>query len=120
MKLNGNADYCYLTTTGRVTGKPHTIEIWFAVEGSTLYVLAGGRYDADFVKNATNDPAVTIRIGSREGEALRFHARVLEHGDEDASARRLLFDKYAPTNDDLDEWARTALAVAFDLLEPPE
>ena len=24
--------YCYLTTTGRVTGKPHTIEIWFALE----------------------------------------------------------------------------------------
>jgi hypothetical protein len=28
--------YCYLTTTGRVTAKPHTIEIWFALEGSTL------------------------------------------------------------------------------------
>ena len=23
--------YCYLTTTGRVSGRPHEIEIWFAV-----------------------------------------------------------------------------------------
>ncbi len=35
--------YCYLTTTGRVTGRPHTIEIWFALDGGTLYMLAGGR-----------------------------------------------------------------------------
>ncbi len=25
-----NDDYCYLTTTGHVSSKPHTIEIWFA------------------------------------------------------------------------------------------
>src|SRR5690606_17915662 len=32
--------YCYLTTTGRVTGRPHTIEIWFGHDGSrpdTIY-----------------------------------------------------------------------------------
>ena len=23
--------YCYLTTRGRVTGQPHTIEIWFGM-----------------------------------------------------------------------------------------
>ena len=33
-------DFCYLTTTGRVTGQPHTIEIWFAVGGRTLYMLS--------------------------------------------------------------------------------
>lgn len=26
----------YLTTTGRVSGKPHAIEIWFALDGATL------------------------------------------------------------------------------------
>src|SRR6185312_13518616 len=34
-------DYCYITTTGRRSGKPHTIEIWFALDGRTLYLLAG-------------------------------------------------------------------------------
>jgi hypothetical protein len=26
-----------------------------------------------------------------------------------------LFDKYSPTDDDLEEWARTSLPMAFDL-----
>jgi len=37
-------DFCHLTTTGRNSGRPHTIEIWFALHGQTLYMLAGGRY----------------------------------------------------------------------------
>jgi hypothetical protein len=36
-------DFCYPTTIGRVSGRPHTIEIWFAIEGHTLYMLSGGR-----------------------------------------------------------------------------
>ena len=36
-------DFCYLTTVGRVTGRPHEIEIWFAIEGQTLYMLSGGQ-----------------------------------------------------------------------------
>ncbi len=35
-------DFCYLTTRGRVSGRPHEIEIWFALEGRTLYLLSGG------------------------------------------------------------------------------
>ena len=35
-------DLCYLTTTGRNSGRPHTIEIWFALNEQTLYMLAGG------------------------------------------------------------------------------
>ena len=34
-------DYCYLTTTGRRTGRPHRIEIWYAADGYTLYAPAG-------------------------------------------------------------------------------
>ncbi len=28
--------YCYLTTTGRKSGEPRTIEIWFALENGVL------------------------------------------------------------------------------------
>lgn len=109
-------DFCYITTTGRRTGNPHRIEIWFAAEpGSrTIYVLAGGRERADFVRNAMADPAVTVRIGDTEGDAI---ARVLPPGtEEDAKARRLLLAKYqGEGSDDLDSWGRSALPVAFDL-----
>jgi hypothetical protein len=49
-------DFCYLTTTGRVTGRPHTIEIWFALDGATLYMLSGGREHSDWVKNLKRTP----------------------------------------------------------------
>lgn len=109
-------EFCYITTTGRRTGNPHRVEIWFAAEpgGRTIYVLAGGRERADFVRNAIVQPRVTVRIGAREGAAT---ARVLDAGtDEDALARRLVLAKYQePGNTDLERWGRSALPVAFDL-----
>ena len=109
-------DFCYITTTGRRTGNPHRIEIWFAAgPGSrTIYVLAGGRERADFVRNALADPRSTVRIGDQEGAAT---ARVVDAGtEEDARARRLLLAKYQqPGQTDLESWGRSALPVAFDL-----
>ena len=108
--------FCYILTTGRRTGNPHRIEIWFAGEpGSrTIYVLAGGRERADFVRNAMAQPRVTVRIGEDERGAT---ARVVEaNTDEDALARRLVLAKYqAPGSTDLERWGRSALPVAFDL-----
>ena len=106
-------DFCYLTTTGRVSGRPHTIEIWFAQSGQSLYLLAGGRYDADWVKNLLRAPAVSVRL---RDQLLAGQARVIEPGAEDALARQLVVGKYQPRDsDDLSEWGRSALAVAIDL-----
>ncbi|MDQ6727097.1 MAG: nitroreductase family deazaflavin-dependent oxidoreductase [Actinomycetota bacterium] len=107
--------FCYITTRGRRTGRPHTIEIWFAAGSpTTIYALAGGRERADWVRNVLADPAVAVRIGEREGGAT---GRVVEEGtDEDARARRLLVAKYqSPGATDLEGWGRSALPVAFDL-----
>jgi deazaflavin-dependent oxidoreductase (nitroreductase family) len=110
----GGEDYCYITTTGRVTGRAHTVEIWFALADTTVYVLAGGRHDADFVRNARKQPAVHVRVGGRTFAAT---ARAVAGGsEEDARARVLVVGKYAPGYDgDLSEWGREALVVAFDL-----
>jgi hypothetical protein len=92
------------------------VEIWFAAEPGTrtIYVLAGGRQRADFVRNAMVEPKVTVRIGDREGGAT---ARVVDAGpEEDARARRLVLAKYLqPGQSDLESWGRSALPVAFDL-----
>jgi deazaflavin-dependent oxidoreductase (nitroreductase family) len=110
-------DFCYLTTTGRISGRPHTIEIWFALDGRTLYILAGGRDKSDWVRNVVCTPQVQVRIGETRFNGL---ARVVEaHGEEDARARKLVLDKYVPrSSDDLDDWSRTSLPVAVDLLNP--
>lgn len=108
-----DADYCYITTTGRVTEKPHTVEIWFAVAGDTLYVLAGGGERADFVRNARKEPDVGVRIDTTQ---FRGRARSVADSGEDARARKMLLEKYsARGNSDLEGWAREALPVAIDL-----
>lgn len=105
-------DYCYLTTTGRVSGRPHEIEIWFAIEDSTLYMLSGGRDRADWVRNIRHDPVTAVRIG---GSAFEGRGRFVD-GDEDELARTLLFEKYQPrTGGDLTRWRGSALPVAVDL-----
>jgi deazaflavin-dependent oxidoreductase (nitroreductase family) len=109
----GEEDYCYLTTTGRVTGRPHTIEIWFGLEGDTLYMLSGGGRSSDWVKNLSRSPAVEVRIADQTRSG---RARVVEEPGEDEHARLLLFEKYrARYSGDLSRWRTTALPIAVDL-----
>jgi deazaflavin-dependent oxidoreductase (nitroreductase family) len=106
-------DYCYLTTTGRVSGEPREIEIWFALDGATVYLLSGGRDRSQWVRNLRRDPDVTLRIA---GTTWHGRARIVDDADEDDRARTLLVDKYAAGySGDLDGWRRRALPVAIDL-----
>src|SRR5512142_2412283 len=55
-------EYCYLTTTGRVSGNPHEIEIWFGVQNNSIYLMSGGGTKSDWVKNLLKNANVTVRI----------------------------------------------------------
>lgn len=108
-------DFAYVTTTGRRTGKPHSIEIWFALDGGSMYLLSGGGDHADWVKNIRKNGHVRVRVGSR---TVTARARIVAAGsEEDARARRLLDGKYMGWREGkrLSSWARTALPVAIDL-----
>src|SRR5215216_5092787 len=85
-------EYAYLTTRGRRSGRPHTVELWFAPVGTSIWMIAGGGPSADWVANLLAAPAVTVRIG---GRTFRGRART-EAGDvgEAALARRLLAARY--------------------------
>jgi deazaflavin-dependent oxidoreductase (nitroreductase family) len=103
---------CYLTTTGRHTGRPHEIEIWFALSEGTVFLLSGDRDRSDWVRNILVSPAVTVRIGDRK---RLTKARVVKDPDEDALARRLIVEKYEARGEgDLSTWGRTSLVVAAD------
>src|SRR5689334_8895263 len=98
-------DYCYLTTTGRKTGLPREIEIWFGLEGRTLYLLAGSGERADWVRNLRKNPSVHVRVRETTYEA---QARVVTDPEEDARARRMLVEKYQPHyKGDLANWGQT-------------
>ena len=111
-------DFCYVTTTGRTTGRPHRIEIWFAAhpEHDTIFMLSGGRERADWVRNLVAAPRCTVEIGDAQ---FVGYGRVIEGTDEDELARTLVHDKYAQ-GDDLASWRASALPVAIDLTPPTE
>ena len=108
-------DYCYLITTGRVSGRPHQIEIWFGVQNSSIYMLSGSG-KSDWMKNLLKDPNVTVRIAKHDFTGT---ARIVKNEQEEMMARNMLADKYneRETDGSLSEWARTALPVAIDLKE---
>jgi deazaflavin-dependent oxidoreductase (nitroreductase family) len=106
-------EYCYLITTGRVTGRPHEIEIWFGLQNNTLYLLSGdGR--SDWVKNLLKNPSVSVRIAKH---TFAGSARIVKDSQEEMVSRNMIADKYKEREADgsLSEWARTALPVAIDL-----
>lgn len=57
--------YLYLTTTGRRSGLPREIEIWFTEHGGRFYVIAEHRERAQWVRNILVDPYVRVRVGDR-------------------------------------------------------
>jgi hypothetical protein len=103
--------YCYLTTTGRVSREPREIEIWFALLERTIY-LAGGGERANWVRNLRREPRATLRIGHRE---LAVRAREPGPGPESDRARRALFEKYSTPTSDLSRWRDHGLLVALDV-----
>ena len=99
--------------TGRVSGRPHEIEIWFGMQNNILYLLSGSE-TSDWVKNLLKTPSVTVRIAKH---VFTGTARLVQDKEEDRIARYLLAEKYQEWEEGktLSEWARTALPVAIEL-----
>jgi len=116
-------DFAYLTTTGRRSGRPHTIEIWYAEHQGVRYMLSGGGDRADWIRNLRGDPSAQLRLGGpRELRAdlpatVAVTARFVFDPAEDLLARRLLAGKYEGwrEGEQFSSWAATSLVVAFDL-----
>ncbi len=109
-------EYCYLTTTGRKSGNPHEIEIWFGIQGNSLYLLSGGGDDSDWVRNLRANPNVTVRIAKYNFTGV---ARIVTDEKEELMARHMLAGKYQGWKEgrQLSDWAMTALVVAIDFNE---
>ncbi len=102
--------YAYLTTNGRQTGRPHRIEIWFAVQDGAMYLMSGGRDRSDWVKNLQVNADVSVELG---GETYSGMAQVVEPDTvEDRRARELLVEKYREGNN-LDDWGRDSLPIVI-------
>lgn len=108
-------EFCYLTTVGRVSGQRHEIEIWFALDGGALYMLAGGRDSSDWVKNIRREPAVTVRI---RDHVWSGRGRIVDETSAEATRARelvgLKYDEWQPGQPQTG-WTWQSLPVAVDL-----
>lgn len=81
----------YLVTTGRKTGLPREIEIWYVTDGSRIYMVSD-HLNKDWIKNIRANPDVRFRIA---GQWYQGPARFLELGtEEDLDVRRIVSLKY--------------------------
>ena len=102
--------YCYLTTPGRKTGRPHRIEIWFAIVDGTLFVNSGGGRRSDWVKNLAVNPSVHVEIGVDHWAGI---ATMLDDANRDHSARQRLAERYVgwSSGEPLSDWPGGGLLV---------
>lgn len=56
--------FLYLTTTGRKTGNPHKIEIWFVEDAGCYYLCAEGRDNAHWVQNIRKSSDVLFYLAA--------------------------------------------------------
>jgi deazaflavin-dependent oxidoreductase (nitroreductase family) len=85
--------YLYLTTTGRVTGQPREIEIWFTEHDGRFYLVAE-QESANWVRDIQSQPQVKARVGDAEFNAI---ARVVQNDREPqlvATVKALFDAKY--------------------------
>ena len=92
----------HLTTVGRRTGKPHTVELWFAFAGGRIFLSHEGEY-TDWMKNIIHDKRVRARIGRLNLEA---YATILKEIKSRELGKTTLYEKYygpAPKST-IDDW----------------
>ena len=83
-------DEVTLITTGRRTGRPHEVTLWFAGDGDAIW-LRGDR-GADWLRNLEHDPRCRLRVGSTVLDGVR--ERVADEGSALRHVVTLLRAKY--------------------------
>jgi deazaflavin-dependent oxidoreductase (nitroreductase family) len=58
----------HLTVTGRKSGKPVTIPVWFVLEDHTLYLVPVQGSDTQWYKNVLNNSKIGIDARGTKGE----------------------------------------------------
>jgi deazaflavin-dependent oxidoreductase (nitroreductase family) len=71
----GEVIYLYLTTTGRRSGLPREIEIWFTQRDGRYYLISEHSHRSQWVQNILVNPLVRWRIGEN---SLAGRARLID------------------------------------------
>lgn len=89
-----------LTSTGRVTGKPHTVPLRLVYHGGKVYASRRNA-QSDWCRNLLKNPNVTVEIEGRQfrgiaqlvtDEALCEHISRLKYGDQRGLQKRTVIE----------------------------
>lgn len=86
-KFEYKSEFLYLTTTGRITGQPHEIEIWFVPYQGCYYLCAGQREQTHWVQNIRQNAAVTFWV---EGQTYQGMGRPIDNTAEPEIAEAVI------------------------------
>jgi len=103
----------HVTTTGRKTGKPHTVELWFAVKDGKVYLSHEGS-ETDWMKNIRHSDRVSFEMA---GKSFRGRAGTLENGSKEAwEAEVALYEKYygKASKEIIEDWFSLSKLIAVE------
>lgn len=111
----GNEKYIYLTTRGRKTEKPHTVELWFASAEGKIYLSHEGAH-TDWMKNIIKDGHVEFRIGDIH---FKGRARIVRGGEAFEAGKHALYLKYygMASEEVIDDWFSESTVIEISMIE---
>ena len=111
-----NERHVFLTTRGRKTGKPHTVQLMFAVATDKIYLSHEGTY-TDYMKNILKDKRIQFKIGTAQ---LKGNARIAKTGDIFETGKHALYLKYygKADEDTINDWFSESTVIEISNVEP--
>jgi deazaflavin-dependent oxidoreductase (nitroreductase family) len=103
-------EFVYVTTTGRKTGLPREIEIWFVEGEGCIYILAEHGLKAKWVQNIIGNPNVRVRLRNRHYVGTARVLDAMKDAEAYVKAQDAAREKYG--------WGE-GLPVEISNLEPP-
>jgi deazaflavin-dependent oxidoreductase (nitroreductase family) len=106
-------EFIHLTTTGRKTGKPRMVELWFAFSGGKVYLSHEGE-DTDWMKNIKKNEQVAFEIA---GKNFTGRARYLKDREDEAwIAKVALYEKYygKASKEVIEDWFSLSRLLLID------
>jgi len=109
--------FIHLTSTGRKTGKPRMVELWFAFNGGKVYLSHEGE-ETDWMRNIKKNEQVTFEIA---GKSFTGKARYLKDSEDKAwIARVALYEKYygKASKEVIEDWFSLSRLLLIDDVRP--
>lgn len=105
--------FIHLTTMGRKTGRPHTVELWFAASDGKVFLSHEGK-ETDWMKNIKQNGEVSFEIGEENFSGKAHY--INESTDESWQCKVALYEKYygKAAKEIIEDWFSLSTLIAIE------